>query len=275
LSEVEKPHDLKLNNPQGNKETKGREKMRLKDRVAIVTGGAQGMGKAFALRVAEEGAKVTICDILDCEPAAREIEALGGEVLALKTDVTSEEETANMAKKTVDRFGRIDILVNNAAIFGGIEFRPFDQIPAEEWDRIIEVNVKGIFLCCKAVSPFMKQQEKGKIVNIASGVAFSGIPLFLHYTTSKGGVVSLTRGLARELGDFNINVNAISPGMVWTEATQAMVPEEFVKQNIEKQCIKRKVLPEDVAAAVVFFASDESDLIAGQTLLINGGEVLH
>ncbi len=249
--------------------------MQLKDKVAIVTGGAQGMGKAFALRFAKEGAKVTICDILNCEPAAKEIEAMGGEVLALETDVSSEEDTVEMAKRTVQRFGRIDILVNNAAIFAGIEFKLFDQITAKEWDKLSEVNLKGIFLCCKAVFPFMKQQEKGKIINISSGVAFSGLPRILHYTTSKGGVVSLTRGLAKELGDFNIKVNAVAPGMVWTPANQNIVSEELVKEVIDKQAIHRVIQPEDVAGAVIFFSSEDSDLITGQTLLVNGGEILH
>lgn len=249
--------------------------MRLKNKAAIVTGSAQGMGKAFALRLAKEGAKVTLCDILDCGAAAKEIEAAGGKVLALQLDVTNEKNAAEIAKSTFEHFGSIDILVNNAAIFGGIEMRPFDEIPANEWDKIMAVNLKGIFLCCKAVVPYMKNQGKGKIVNIASGVAFSGLPLFLHYTTSKGGVVSLTRGLARELGEFGINVNAVAPGMVWTAATRAMVSEEFAQEGIKKQCIKKIVQPEDVAAAVLFLASDESDLIAGQVLLVNGGEVLH
>lgn len=249
--------------------------MRLKDKVAIITGSAQGMGKAFAIRFAREGAKVTICDILDCKPAAQEIEALGGEVLALQTDVTSKVDTIKMAKETAERFGKIDILINNAAIFGGISMKPFEEIPTDEWEKIISVNLKGIFLASQAVVPYMKKQGKGKIVNISSGVAFSGLPLFLHYTTSKGGVVSLTRGLARELGEFNINVNAVAPGMVWTEATQAMVPEDFAKLNTDKQCIRKIVQADDVASAVLFFSSDESDLIAGQTLMVNGGEVLH
>ncbi len=249
--------------------------MQLKDKVAIVTGGAQGMGKAFALRFAKEGAKVAICDILDCEPAMREIKTMGGEVLALKADVTSEEDTVEMAKRAAQHFDRIDILVNNAAIFGGIEMRLFDQIPAKEWDKIIAVNLKGIFLCCKAVFPYMKKQGKGKIINVASGVAFSGLPLFLHYTTSKGGVVSLTRGLARELGEFNINVNAVAPGMVWTPAAQKMVTEELAKEVTAKQAIHRIVQPEDVAGAVLFFASEDSNMVTGQTLLVNGGEVLH
>jgi len=249
--------------------------MRVKDKVAIVTGSAQGMGTAHALRLAKEGAKVVICDILDCEPAAKEVKAIGGEALALKTDITSEQGTGEMARKTIERFGRIDILVNNAAIFGGIQFKPFDQITVEEWDRLMAVNLKGMFLCCKAVLPYMKKQGKGKIVNISSGVAFSGLPYFLHYTTSKGGVVSLTRGLAREVGEFNINVNAVAPGMVWTPATQGIVSEEVAKEITKKQCIHKIVQPEDVAWAVLFLASDESDMITGQTLVVNGGEILH
>ena len=178
--------------------------MQLKDKVVIVTGSARGMGKAIALRFAKEGAKVTVCDILDCKQTADEVKALGAEALALKTDVTSETDTVNMAKKTAERFGGIDVLVNNAAIFGGIEnknfAKPFDQISVEEWDKLIAVNLKGIFLCCKAVVPYMKQQGQGKIVNIASSVAYMGTPIFLHYTTSKGGVVSMTRGLANGTG---------------------------------------------------------------------------
>lgn len=254
--------------------------MRLENKVAIITGSARGMGRVFALRFAREGAKLTICDILDCGPVAKEIEAIGGEVLALKTDVTSEKDTAEMARKTVDRFGRIDILVNNAAIIGAIEVKDFvkpaEQIVAEDWDRILAVNVKGLFLCCKAVIPYMKKQGNGKIVNIASTVAFTGLPLFLHYSTSKGGVVTMTRGLATALGDFNINVNAVAPGLVMTEAMQAAFSEEYSKQIVEtKQLIKKSLQPEDIAGAVVFLASDEADKITGQTLAVNAGEYLH
>jgi len=254
--------------------------MRLKNKVAIITGSARGMGRVFALRFAREGAKLTICDVLDCEPVAKEIEAIGGQVLALRTDVTSEKDTAEMAKKTVDRFARIDILVNNAAAVGGIEIpdfmKPPEQIVAKDWDRILAVNVKGLFLCCKAVIPYMKKQGKGKIVNIASTTGFSGLPLFLHYSTSKGGVITMTRGLATTLGDFNINVNAVAPGLVMTEAMQAAFSEEMAKQVVEtKQLLKRSIQPEDIAGAVVFLASDEADMITGQTLAVNAGEYLH
>ncbi len=254
--------------------------MRLKDKVAIITGSARGMGRVFALRFAQEGAKLTICDVLDCEPVAEEIEAIGGEALALKTDVTSEKDTAAMAQKTVDRFGRIDILVNNAAIIGSIEtkdfLKPMEKLTAADWDRILAVNIKGVFLCCKAVIPYMKKQGGGKIVNMASTVAFSGLPHFIHYSASKGGVVTMTRGLATALGEFNINVNAVAPGLVMTEAMQATYSQEFYEELVANhQLIHKKVQPEDVAAAVLFMASDEADKITGQTLGVNAGEYLH
>ena len=210
--------------------------MQLKDKVAIITGSARGLGKEFALRFAKEGAKVTVCDILDCEDTASAVRSMGGEVLALKTDVTSETDTAAMAAKTVERFGRIDILVNNAAMYGGIEnknfARPFEEITIPDWDKMMAVNLKGIFLCCKAVAPYMKKQGQGKIVNIASTVALAGVPIFLHYTTSKGGVISMTKGLARALGEYNINVNAVAPGMTWTEATQTRAGGKHGRQYI-------------------------------------------
>jgi len=250
--------------------------MRLENKVAIITGSARGMGWVFALRFAKEGAKLTICDVLDCVPVAEEIEAIGGEVLALKTDVASEKDTAEMAKKTVERFGRIDILVNNAAIIGGKDFvKPPEQLTAQDWDRMLAVNVKGLFLCCKAVIPYMKKQGRGKIVNIASTVAFTGAPAFLHYSTSKGGVVTMTRGLARELGEFNINVNAVAPGVVKTEAVRAALSEEDLKQIVETQLLKKNIKPEDIAGVVLFLASDEADVITGQTLAANAGEYLH
>ncbi|MBA7670952.1 (S)-1-Phenylethanol dehydrogenase [subsurface metagenome] len=254
--------------------------MRLKDKVAIVTGSARGMGRVFALRFAKEGAKVTVCDILDCRPVADEVKAAGGEALALKTDVTSEKDTAEMAQKTVERFGRIDILVNNAAIIGSIEtkdfVKPMEKLTAADWDKILAVNVKGVFLSCQAVIPYMKKQGGGKIVNMASTVAFTGLPHFIHYTSSKGGVVTMTRSLAIALGEFDINVNAVAPGLIMTEAMQATYSQEFYQQLVDtKQLIHKSVEPEDIAAAVLFMASDEADKITGQTLAVNAGEYLH
>ncbi len=254
--------------------------MKLKNKVAIITGSARGMGRVFARRFAQEGAKLTICDILDCTQVAEEIKALGGETLALKVDVASEKDTAEMAKKTADRFGRIDILVNNAAIIGSIEtkdfLKPVEEIKSEDWDRILAVNIKGVFLCCKAVMPYMKKQGEGKIVNMASTTAFTGLPHFLHYSTSKGGVVTMTRGLAATLGEFNINVNAVAPNLVMTEAMQATYSQEFYQELVATaQLIHKSVRPEDVANAVLFLASDEADKITGQILSVNAGEYMH
>jgi 3-oxoacyl-[acyl-carrier protein] reductase len=252
--------------------------MQLKDKVVIVTGSARGMGKEIALRFAKEGSKIVVCDILDCKETADALKALGAEVLALKTDVTSETATVELAKKTAERFGRIDVLVNNAAVFGGIEnknfAKPFDQISVQEWDSLMAVNLKGIFLCCKAVLPYMKKQGGGKIVNIASSVAYTGTPIFLHYTTSKGGVISMTRGLANGLGQFNINVNAIAPGLTMTEASTSFTTAEALQSVMAKQALKRHTQPQHIAAAVAFLSSEDADQITGQILGVNGGEAL-
>ena len=253
--------------------------MRLKNKVAIITGSARGLGKAYAMRFAREGARLTICDVLDCAPVAQEIEAIGGEVLPLKIDVTDEKKTDEMAEKTIDRFGRIDILVNNAAAIGAIEIpdfvKPIEEMTSEDWNRYLDVNIKGTFLCCKSVMPYMKKQGKGSIINIASTAGFSGSTQFLHYSTSKGGVITMTRGLATALGEYNINVNAIAPGVVMTKAMQALHPGSTDNQRLDKQILKRSIQPADIASAVVFLASDEASMITGQTLAVNGGEYLH
>ncbi len=253
--------------------------MRLDNKVAVVTGSARGLGKAIALRLAREGARVTLADILDCSPVVDEIKALGGEALALKTDITDENAVADMAQKTAERFGRIDILVNNAGAIGGIEItdfiKPVEEMTAKDWDRYLEVNIKGTFNCCKAVMPYMKKQNRGSIVNIASTAGFNGSTHFLHYSTSKGGVMTMTRGLATALGEFNINVNAVAPGVVNTEAMQALHPGSDGSQNTDRQILKKQIRPDDIAAAVLFLASDEAEMITGQTLAVNAGEYLH
>jgi NAD(P)-dependent dehydrogenase (short-subunit alcohol dehydrogenase family) len=250
--------------------------MQLKDKVAIVTGSARGIGKEIALRYAREGAKVVVCDVLDCKSVGDEVKKNGGEALALKIDVSKEADSIELVKKTVDHFGRVDILVNNAAIFAGSEgekfIKPLDQITVEDWDRIMSVNVRGVFLCCKAVAGYMKKQGHGKIINIASTVAFAGSPVFLQYTTSKGGVVAMTRGLARSLGEFNINVNAIAPGLTITESSENVVSSDMFKRVFESLAIKRITKPEHIAAAAVFLASADSDQVTGHVLAVNAGE---
>ncbi|MBI2369597.1 MAG: 3-oxoacyl-ACP reductase FabG [Deltaproteobacteria bacterium] len=248
--------------------------MRLKDKVAIVTGGAQGIGRVYALGLAKEGARVVVTDILDPNPAAKEIEQAGGQALALTVDVTSERDTLEMARQAVERFGRIDVLVNNAAIYGQIVRRPFYEVDIAEWDRVMAVNLKGIFLCCRAVFPQMRKQGKGKIINISSSTFFKGVPMFLHYVTSKGGVIALTRALAREVGDYGILVNAIAPGYTMSE-TNLKNPAELDKVNVQARCLKRTQMPQDLVGTVIFLGSDESDFITGQTILVDGGNAMH
>ncbi|MFC1532051.1 SDR family NAD(P)-dependent oxidoreductase [Thermodesulfobacteriota bacterium] len=251
--------------------------MRLKGKAAIITGGAQGIGKVYALGLIEEGAKVTIADVLDSKEIQKEIEKRGGESLALLTDISDEKSCEDMARETINRFGRIDILINNAAVFSSIHTKPFYEISAQEWDEVMSVNLKGTFLCCKAVYPQMKKQGKGKIINISSGAFFKGIPDFSHYIASKGGVIGLTRALAREVGDDGICVNAIAPGYTHTEVMrdQPIHDESVTNAVVGGRCFKRHQMPEDLIGTVIFLASDESDFITGQTLLVDGGSNLH
>ncbi len=180
--------------------------MRLEGKVAIVTGGARGIGRAISIRLAEEGASVVVADVIDGAPTVDAVAKKGGRALYVETDVSNEESTKDMARTAGEHFGKIDILVNNAGLFAGLQKKSFLEITTEEWDHVLGINLRGVFNCCKAVVPRMKEQGKGKIVNISSSTFFQGIPFFLHYVSSKGGVIALTRGLARELGDAGIRV---------------------------------------------------------------------
>lgn len=251
--------------------------MMLKDKVAIITGGARGLGKAYGLRLLEEGAKVVIADILEAKWANQVTRnGRGGDILTFYTDVSEEKSTKEMANKTIERFGRIDILINNA-IVSEVKPNPFYEISAQEWDEVMQVNLKGAFLCCKAVFPQMKKQGKGKIINVSSGMFFSGAPQLIHYVTSKGGIVALTRALARELGDYGICVNAIAPGYTMTEVfkEKPLFNEETTRLYVSKRCLKRDELPEDLTGTIVFLSSEESDFITGQTIVVDGGSNLH
>ena len=250
--------------------------MRLEGKVAIVTGGGRGLGKAFCLKLAEEGAKIVVVDVIDTTGTVKEIEERNGSAIGLKVDVSQEEDTQRMAGETVAKFGRIDVLVNNAAIFYGLERKSFQDISTEEWDRLMAVNVKGQWLCAKAVAPEMKKQGKGKIINVASNVAFTGHVGFLHYLTSKAAILGLTRGLAGELGEHGICVNSLCPGMAMTEARKLYTTDEQAVERARKeQLIKRPQQAEDLVGIVAFLASDESDLMTGQTVVVDGGWILH
>ena len=249
--------------------------LRLENKVAIVTGGGRGIGRTLSHRMAEEGAKVVVADILgkETQETAGEIVAVGGEAFALKVDVSSEEDTQHMASEAIKVFGRIDVLVNNAALFYGLTSKPFMELPIDEWKNVMEVNVTGVFLCCRAVFPQMKKQASGKIINIASNSALVGSPNLSHYVTSKGAVIAFTRCLATELAQYGIRANSVAPGVVVTESTENLPQlKETVLAATPLGCLAS---PDNVAGTVIFFASDESNHITGQTLIVDGGRRMH
>jgi 3-oxoacyl-[acyl-carrier protein] reductase len=253
--------------------------LRLKDKVAIVTGGAWGIGRAFCLGLAGEGAKIVASDV-DLEGAratVKKIEAGGGEGMALKTDVSLLEDTLEMARKTAERFGKIDILINNAAAIFRVKITmgSFYELDPNEWDRVMAVNLKGPFLCTRAVFPYMQKQNSGKIINLSSGSFFSGADVFVHYVASKGGVIGLTRSLATALGKYNINVNCIAPGRTFSEDPDNKAALEECERRINTRSIKRVEYPEDLVGAAIFLASSDSDFISGQTLVVDGGDIKH
>lgn len=251
--------------------------LRLQGRVAIVTGAAQGIGARYAAALAAEGAALVCADVIDAEPVAAQIRAAGGRALALRTDVSLAESVRQMAAASVEAFGRIDVLVNNAGLFANLAMKPFEQIEAAEWDRVMAVNVRGPFECAKAVLPQMRAQGYGKIVNIASATVFKGSPMLLHYVTSKGAVVAMTRSLARELGDAGIRVNTLAPGLTASENTLANPAWQGAvgANNIASRAIKREVTPEDLCGTLVYLASAESDFVTGQVIVVDGGSVMH
>jgi NAD(P)-dependent dehydrogenase (short-subunit alcohol dehydrogenase family) len=247
--------------------------VRLAGKVAIVTGGARHIGAAYCRKLAEEGASVVIADILDGAAVAAEIKAKGGKAMSLNIDVSKEEDTNRMAAEAVQAFGRIDILVNNAAIFINIQRHPFYEISADEWDRVSAVNIKGPFLCAKAVFPQMKEQRSGKIINISSSTAYWGTPNFLHYVASKAALIGMTRSLAREVGDYGICVNAIAPGLVEHEGQNA--PKTLTELQLKARSIKRLQTPDDLMGTLMFLCSSDSDFMTGQAIVVDGGSIFH
>lgn len=246
---------------------------RVEGRVCIVTGAAQGLGAAYAKALAAEGAKVVVSDIDDASAVAAEIAASGAEALALRNDVSDWDSCRDMVAKSVEKFGRVDVLINNAAIFGNLERASIDEISPELFERVMKVNVTGTFLCTKATIPVMREQGYGKIVNISTSRIFAGLPFYVHYDASKGAVFGMTRAMAKELGDDGIRVNAIAPGSTMSENVKARTDwrDGGPAAKLAGRSLKRLQDPEDLIGACVFFASAESDFVTGQTLVIDGG----
>ena len=251
--------------------------MRAKDKVAIITGAGQGIGRAYAHRFVQEGASVVVAELNESKgkAVAEEIQSLDGQGIFVRTDVADEASCQEMAAAAVRQFGRIDILVNNAAVFSAIKMKPFWELSVAEWDQLMAVNVRGVWLASKAVVSQMRKQGSGRIINISSGVVFMGRPNYLHYVASKGAVITMTRAMARELGEFGITVNAITPGPTFTEIPRETVTPEQKEAMIRMQSIRRAEEPQDLVGTVVFLASDDSAFITGQTINVDGGMNFH
>ncbi len=241
---------------------------RLEGQVAIVTGGAQGIGHKIAEGLAGAGARVVVADIQAADDVAAE---LGG--LAVAVDVSDQQACEQMAQTAIDAYGRIDVLVNNAGIWSSLVPTPFDQLVVEEWKRVFDVNVLGMYLATRAVAPFMRQAKRGRIINLSSGTPFKGVPLFLHYVTSKGAVIAMTRALAKELGADNVLVNTIAPGFTLSDGVMANQTqlEQLQEVSAQARVLVRDQYPEDIVGAVLFFAGEESSFVTGQSLVVDGG----
>lgn len=251
--------------------------MNFENKVVVITGASRGLGREYARQFARRGANVVVSDVRDCADTLDAVEREGASGLAMRTDVTSGESTAEMASAILEKFGRIDVLINNAALYGSLHFLPFDKLDEKEWDATMNVNVKGIWQCCKAVVPAMKVQNGGAIVNISSLAATYGMPNGLHYTASKAAVIGATRGLARELGRFNIRVNAVAPNVVNTDATSEVFGDKrkkVIDVTLSQQAIRKPLETADIVGAVLFLSSDLSRLTTGQTLMVDGGTVM-
>jgi NAD(P)-dependent dehydrogenase (short-subunit alcohol dehydrogenase family) len=245
----------------------------LDGKVAIVTGGAQGIGRAIAEGLAAEGARIVIADLKGAEAAAEAFE--GG--VGLTVDVSREEDTERMAAETVERCGGIDVLVNNAGLYASLAMRPFTEIPVDEWRTVMDVNVLSMFLTCRAVVPRMRERGGGWIVNISSGTPFRGVPFLLHYVTSKGAIVTLTKALAKELGPDEVLVNCVAPGFTMSAGVREHpeVVDALRDVSLSARTLKRDQVPEDVVGAVVFLCGPGSTFVTGQTMVIDGGQYFH
>ena len=245
----------------------------LDGKVAVVTGAAQGIGRAIADGLAAEGARIVVVDLQRAEEAA----GAYADGIGLTADVANEVDVERVVSEVRERCGSVDVLVNNAGLYASLAMRPFTEIPLEEWRQVMDVNVASMFLTCRAVVPVMREQGGGKIVNISSGTPFRGVPFLLHYVTSKGAIVALTRSLAKELGRDGIHVNCVAPGFTMSEGVQAHpeVVDALRDVSVAARTIQRDQVPEDVVGAVVFLCTPAADFITGQTMVIDGGQFFH
>jgi NAD(P)-dependent dehydrogenase (short-subunit alcohol dehydrogenase family) len=249
----------------------------LAGKVAVVTGGAMGIGFAVAEGLAARGAAVLIADQRDAEPAAAKLSVAGHRAAGIAVDVTNEAAVAAMIVRAEEKFGGLDILVNNAAIFSTLTPKPFEEIDADSWRRVLEVNVIGLFLCCRAALPAFRRRDGGRIINISSGVAFKGNPYMAHYVASKGAVVSLTRALATELGPQRVLVNSVAPGFTLSDGVlqNDSLVAGVQERSIRTRALARDMVPADLVGAIAFFAGPDAAFITGQTLVVDGGAYYH
>jgi len=243
-------------------------------RTIIVTGAATGIGQAFAIGCARQGANVVVADINAAQDTVAAIESAGGRALAVRVDVSDEASVRAMTDEALRRFDRIDGLINNAAYFREVKLTAFDEIDPAQWDRIFDVNVKGVWQCCKAVLPAMRRQGAGSIVNVASVVAVAGQPGYLHYVASKGAVLSMTKGLAKELGQHGVRVNVIAPGFVITDATRNR-PAEWQQSFLKARALQREQKPDDLVGTALYLLSDLAGFVSGQTVVVDGGHIMY
>jgi NAD(P)-dependent dehydrogenase (short-subunit alcohol dehydrogenase family) len=249
----------------------------LAKRTIVVTGAAQGLGAAYAQALAAEGARLSLCDLAVPEATVAAIHAGGGEAMGSVCDITDAAAVARLMQTTAARFGTIDGLVNNAAMFAGIKPRRFEEFGSEEFDQVLRVNVRGTFECIKAVLPIMRRQKYGKIVNIASGTVFKGTPMMLPYVSSKGAIIAMTRAVATEVGQDRICVNCVAPGLTMSEGLlgNSGYTRELFNSVVATRCLAREQMPEDLTGVVVFLLSAGSDFMTGQTIVVDGGSVMH
>jgi NAD(P)-dependent dehydrogenase (short-subunit alcohol dehydrogenase family) len=251
--------------------------MKLKERIALVTGAGNGIGKAIAAALGREGARILVADLANAEGAAAELAAAGIDAKGIRMDITSEADAARTMQFASDAYGGLDIVINNAAIFSSLVPKPMEEIGAGEWRQVMDVNTLGTFLVTKAALPLLKKSSGARVVNLCSGVAFKGNALYLHYVASKGAILSMTRAMAKELGAHKILVNAIAPGFTLSENVEGnpALMEKVRGPSIAGRSLARDMYPEDVVGAAVFFSGPDSAFITGQTLVIDGGSYFH